>query len=75
MIDIADYIEPTYNQRRRHSTLGNISPVEYELKYQQTATKPLNLCRRLLDHYSFTIENHLNQLNPMVFEKLQSGSQ
>ena len=34
MIDIADYIEPFYNQRRRHSTLGNISPAEYELKYQ-----------------------------------------
>ena len=35
MIDIADYIEPFYNQKRRHSTLGNLSPVEYELKYQQ----------------------------------------
>lgn len=35
MIDIADYIEPFYNQRRRHSTLGNLSPAEYELKYQQ----------------------------------------
>ena len=35
MIDIADYIEPLYNQRRRHSTLGNLSPAEYELKQQQ----------------------------------------
>ena len=35
MIDIADYIEPFYNQRRRHSTLGNISPVAFELKCQQ----------------------------------------
>ena len=35
MKDIADYIEPLYNQRRRHSTLGNLSPAEYELKYQQ----------------------------------------
>ena len=41
MIDIADYIEPTYNQRRRHSTLGNISPAEYELKYQQKQQKNL----------------------------------
>ena len=32
MADIADYIESFYNQKRRHSTLGNISPVEYELK-------------------------------------------
>ena len=35
MKDIADYIEPFYNQRRRHSTLGNLSPAEYEQKYQQ----------------------------------------
>ena len=41
MIDIADYIEPFYNQKRRHSTLGNISAVEYELKYQQKQQKNL----------------------------------
>ena len=35
MADIADYIEPFYSRKRRHSTLGNISPVEYELKFQQ----------------------------------------
>ena len=35
MKDIADYIEPFYNQKRRHSTLGNVSPAEYEQKYQQ----------------------------------------
>jgi len=35
MKDIAEYIEPFYNQRRRHSTLGNLSPAEYEQKYQQ----------------------------------------
>jgi transposase InsO family protein len=27
---VVDYIESFYNRRRRHSTLGNISPVEYE---------------------------------------------
>ena len=43
-MDIADYIEPTYNQRRRHSTLGNISPVEYELKYQQKQQQNLLTC-------------------------------
>ncbi len=31
--DIHDYIERFYNQIRRHSTLGNISPVMYELKH------------------------------------------
>lgn len=39
MIDIADYIEPFYNQRRQHSTLGNISPAEYELMYKQKSSK------------------------------------
>ena len=34
MIDITDYIRPTYNQLRRHFTLCHISPAEYELKYQ-----------------------------------------
>lgn len=28
---VADYIENFYNLRRRHSTLGNISPIDYEL--------------------------------------------
>jgi len=28
-----EYIEVFYNRRRRHSYLGNISPVEYEAKY------------------------------------------
>ena len=39
MADIADYIEPFYNRKRRHSTLGNISPVEYEQRYQKKADK------------------------------------
>ena len=28
--EIFDYIEVFYNRRRRHSHLGNVSPVEYE---------------------------------------------
>lgn len=32
MADIADYIESFYNQKRRHSALGNISPAEYEAR-------------------------------------------
>lgn len=35
MKDIADYIEPLYNQRKRYSILDNLSPAEYELKHQQ----------------------------------------
>ncbi len=34
MIDIADYIESFYNQKRRHSRLGNISPVDNEARQQ-----------------------------------------
>ena len=28
--ELFDYIEVFYNQRRRHSTLGQISPAEFE---------------------------------------------
>lgn len=30
IVDIIDYIEPIYNQKRRHYKLGLISPVEFE---------------------------------------------
>ncbi|AVM72549.1 Integrase core domain protein [Magnetospirillum gryphiswaldense MSR-1] len=30
--DVFDYIERFYNPRRRHSTLGYLSPMEYEIK-------------------------------------------
>ena len=30
--DITDYIERFYNRKRRHSYLGYVSPVEYELR-------------------------------------------
>jgi putative transposase len=35
--DIIDYIEAFYNQIRRHSKLGNISPAEYAENYLKTA--------------------------------------
>jgi putative transposase len=31
--DLFDYIERFYNPRRRHSRLGNISPMEFELRF------------------------------------------
>ncbi len=37
MADIIDYIEPFYNQKRRHYKLGNISPAEYEMKLLKSA--------------------------------------
>jgi transposase InsO family protein len=30
---VHDYIEVFYNRERRHSTIGNISPVECEARY------------------------------------------
>ncbi|MBC7102707.1 MAG: IS3 family transposase, partial [Parvibaculum sp.] len=30
--DVFDYIERFYNPRRRHSTLGYLSPMEFEKK-------------------------------------------
>ena len=34
--DIADYIDRFYNPKRRHSSLGGVSPVEYELQATMT---------------------------------------
>jgi putative transposase len=30
--DVFDYIERFYNLKRRHSTIGYMSPVEFEMK-------------------------------------------
>jgi len=30
--DVFDYIERFYNPKRRHSTLGYLSPMEFEMK-------------------------------------------
>jgi putative transposase len=38
--DVFDYIEMFYNPRRRHSTLGQISPVEFEKRYAALAKCP-----------------------------------
>lgn len=36
--DVFDYIERFYNPRRRHSTLGQISPVEFERQFATQST-------------------------------------
>lgn len=33
--DVFNYIEMFYNPKRRHSTVGNVSPVEFELRHSQ----------------------------------------
>src|ERR1700687_276400 len=36
-----DYIEVFYNQRRRHSTLGQISPAEFERRQHKEGVDPM----------------------------------
>lgn len=36
-MQLFDYIEVFYNQRRRHSTLGQISPAEFERRTMYAA--------------------------------------
>ena len=36
--DVFDYIERFYNPMRRHSTLGQISPVEFERRFSTQCT-------------------------------------
>ena len=36
-MELFDYIEVFYNQRRRHSTLGQISPAAFERRHAQAA--------------------------------------
>jgi hypothetical protein len=38
---IFEYIEGWYNPRRRHSTLGYLSPIEFERHYTEVAQPPL----------------------------------
>jgi putative transposase len=33
-VDVFDYIERFYNAKRRHSTLGYLSPMEFEMNAQ-----------------------------------------
>jgi putative transposase len=40
--EVFDYIETFYNRRRRHSTLGMLSPADYELA-QTEPTKPIKI--------------------------------
>lgn len=45
--DITAYIEPFYNQKRRHAKLGNISPVQYELRNVKVPNEVYKVTRPL----------------------------
>jgi transposase InsO family protein len=40
-MELFDYIEVFYNQRRRHSTLGQISPAEFERRKNEEGVEPM----------------------------------
>ena len=40
-MELFDYIEVFYNQRRRHSTLGQISPAEFERRANEKGVDPM----------------------------------
>ena len=40
-MELFDYIEVFYNQRRRHSTLGQISPAEFERRKNREGMEPM----------------------------------
>jgi putative transposase len=44
-MELFDYIEVFYNQRRRHSTLGQISPAEFEKRADARRVDPVENCR------------------------------
>ncbi|TFD70128.1 IS3 family transposase [Cryobacterium sp. Hb1] len=37
--DVAMWIEDRYNRRRRHSSIGHVTPVDFELQYSSQATE------------------------------------
>ena len=40
-MELFDYIEVFYNQRRRHSTLGQISPADFERRKNEEGVDPM----------------------------------
>ena len=40
-MELFDYIEVFYNQRRRHSTLGQISPAAFERRANEEGVEPM----------------------------------
>ena len=41
--ELFDYIECYYNRKRRHSSLGNISPEQFEQKYYLSLNQNLHI--------------------------------
>ena len=61
--DVFDYIERFYNPRRRHSTLGYMSPVEFEEKgYVSLTACPKNRQQAISDSTSETLAPPTNVL-------------
>jgi len=71
---IFEYIEIWYNRERLHSTLGYLSPLEFEIREGQC---PINCChpKELLERIQYLeAENdYLKKLNALVAEREKHG--
>jgi putative transposase len=36
---VAEWIEDRYNRRRRHSSIGRVAPVDFEMQYSSQAAE------------------------------------
>jgi putative transposase len=53
-MELFDYIEVFYNQRRRHSTLGQISPAEFERRKNEEGMEPMETAKTAVSHRHHT---------------------
>jgi len=49
-MELVDYTEVFYNERRRHSTIGQISPAEFEKRAARRRVDPLENCKERSSH-------------------------
>ena len=69
-MELFDYIEVFYNQRRRHSTLGQISPAEFE---KRASTRRVDPMENRQERGFPTGSTHMHQLPSFAHKIAASG--